>query len=148
MSSLHIHSMDNKAGMITSVNYLSIVRIELPFFRFSRIFLPSYFVPVYILMLQCILQIKLYLYYCITQDTWTVLHCWQQILFYFMIFTSCYSFSQYLGSSTTLVLNAPPFWIAATAVHLSRFSSDEDLQVLDLFSSEKSFHFWMLLHIC
>lgn len=52
--------------MITLVNYLSIVRVELPFFRFSRIFLPPYLSPVYILMPQYILQIKLYLHYFIT----------------------------------------------------------------------------------
>lgn len=62
LSSIFIHSMD-KVGMVRLVNYLSIVGVESPFFRFSRVLLPPYLLPVYILMPQYILQIKIYLYY-------------------------------------------------------------------------------------
>lgn len=58
--SLDTHSTDNKAV----VNYLSTVRVELIFFRFFRIFLPPYLLPVHILMPQYVLLIKwLHLYF-------------------------------------------------------------------------------------
>lgn len=58
----------NKVGMMTLVNYLSIVGVELPFFQvFKNLFLPSYFsdASVYI----PIKALPSLLYYFITQDT-------------------------------------------------------------------------------
>lgn len=151
-SSLHTQSTDNKARMMTVVNYLSIVRVELCFFRFSRIFLPPYLLPIHIVMSQYILLIKyLYLYFLLWMpESCVTLLSMENFLFFefyklLQVFTLL-RLKNYLGLLTK-PLNALCFSTTDTAVHLCHFSSDKDLQVLDLISWDKTFHFWMFLHI-
>lgn len=148
LPSLHTQSTDNNAGVMTIINCLSIVRVELLFFRFSRIFLPPYLSPVHILMPQYIvLSSFTFISYsgCLNH----MLH-WLWIFFLFCEFYKLLQvfalpgLKNYLGLLTE-PWNALYFWIT---VHLCYFSSDKDLQVLELFNWDKNFHFWMLLHTC
>lgn len=123
--SLDTHSTDNKAV----VNYLSIVRVELISFRFFRIFLPPYLLPVHILMPQYVLLIKwLHHYFLLrTPESYVTSLTTDHFLFYdFYKLLQLFALLRLKNYLVLLTepLNALHFWTDDTAVHLCRISSD------------------------